>query len=202
MLGWGSPPKEQGARQGGGWHQTARWGLLCPRAGGRVAGCEQRLGKRRLQDSLSQPSFPYNSGKEASPLAAPSQGHKLFPVSSALPCVVPGWGTAAAGQVASMGPSVPCAGHGPTHGMDGCLPPALLWHHHRNGLKSVLLVSSYTNLKPPQLETAKVPLLSHTQHLPSPRQRVPWSRKGTGCLCPHTLGVTVSPARLGQWDMP
>lgn len=49
------------------------------------------------QRPLSQPSFPYNSGKAASPQAAPSQGHKLFPVPSALPCMAPGWGTAADG---------------------------------------------------------------------------------------------------------
>jgi len=151
---------------------------------------------------LSQPSFPYNSGKAASPPAAPSQQHEPFPVTSALPCAAPDCGTAAAGQVAVRDPWHPVPRTDPQRRRDGCLPSAPLRHHHRNGLKPDLSVSAYADLTPPPLETAKARLLSCMQHTLSLGQWVPWGCKGTGSLCPHPPGVTVSPASLGQRDVP
>lgn len=139
VLGWESPLEEWGAWHGGAWLRAPHWGLLCRHAGGWVAGWV-RGGCRR---PLSQPSYPYNSGKAALSPAAPSWTQAVAgPLCPALDgsrvahcCSWPS---------GSTGPSVPCTEDGPMCRMDRC--PAPLWHHHRNSLKSVSLVSSYTNL--------------------------------------------------------
>lgn len=147
---------------------------------------------------LANPQFHTIQGRRLCPWQLPARAtsHSQSP----LPCPAlrgSRLGHCCSWPSGSTGPLAPCTENGPMHRMDRHPLPAPQWHHHRNGLKPVLLVSSYTNLTPPPLETAKAQLLGHTQHLLSPGQWVPQSCEGTGSLCPRTLGATVFPARLG-----
>lgn len=140
----------------------------------------------------SQSSFSYNSGKATSLPAVSGRRQQPLPVPSVLPCVVPGWDTAAAGQVAARDPWYLVLR------MDRHWPPALLWYRHRNSLNPVLLVCSCTNLTPSPLEMATAGAAGpHT----APTVPGPWASRSpevTEFLCPCALGATtMSPARPG-----